>query len=370
MSIELMNHVWKLELPTNEKIVLLAYADHARPDGTCIFPSVGLLARKTSYSEREVQRITRKLHQYLIPDGTGPRGTRRWRLEIPDELEGRAEAMVTSPAPLEPQPEAARRAAEPLPPSGAEGVTSVRSALHEMSPLTTAGATSEAAGGDRRTDEPVTSVPPESSLTIIEPPTRSGLSSSDIEKANAKVNAMIALSAHATYLNRDKIPEPYLAYADTYNVMTGQVPTQRVLADWLSTFGVWKSEGVQAAHIRQAIESSRGRFTVVRPGSLTDTAAALRAKATVSKARGETRGWTEASIAEFQFKLDRSRRVQAEWYMSRGMRCEDPETMRPRIADIPRLLSTEPEEPFSKQATGDVRAKIGELVKSLGSPDG
>lgn len=82
-----MGLVWDLTLPQNEKFVLLAYADHADHAGRNVFPSIGLIARKTGYSERQVIRVTKKLVQdgWLIPDGTGPRGTNRYRIPLPAE---------------------------------------------------------------------------------------------------------------------------------------------------------------------------------------------------------------------------------------------------------------------------------------------
>lgn len=96
MSALVMGLVWELpktaEFGRAEKIVLLAYADHADSNGRNIFPSVDLIARKTFYEERAVQLTTRRLETsgYLIPDGTGPRGTNRWRIPIETTLEGGA----------------------------------------------------------------------------------------------------------------------------------------------------------------------------------------------------------------------------------------------------------------------------------------
>ena len=67
-----------------EKLVLLAYADHADHKGYNIFPSVELISKKTFYKERAVQMTTRKLEELglLIDDGVGPRGTNRWRIPV------------------------------------------------------------------------------------------------------------------------------------------------------------------------------------------------------------------------------------------------------------------------------------------------
>jgi biotin operon repressor len=58
-----MGAVFDLDVPATEKLVLLAMADHARDDGTGCYPSIDLLARKTSQSRRGVQKIVRRLEQ-------------------------------------------------------------------------------------------------------------------------------------------------------------------------------------------------------------------------------------------------------------------------------------------------------------------
>lgn len=55
--------VWELDLPQPKKIVLLAMADHADQDGNDIYPSIGLIAWKTGYSPRHVQRIINQLEK-------------------------------------------------------------------------------------------------------------------------------------------------------------------------------------------------------------------------------------------------------------------------------------------------------------------
>lgn len=60
MSIRLMTQVWELDLPRNEKLVLLALADHANDDGYC-YPSVRRIAWKSGYDRRSIQRILRRL---------------------------------------------------------------------------------------------------------------------------------------------------------------------------------------------------------------------------------------------------------------------------------------------------------------------
>jgi len=83
------------------------------------------------------------------------------------------------------------------------------------------------------------------------------------------------------YENRDKLPDALLPFSDVYVELTGQKPTKRVLHDWLLTFHEWISEGLQPADIRAAYKHATrpdGGFLVGRPGSLTNTAVALKSK--------------------------------------------------------------------------------------------
>jgi biotin operon repressor len=77
MSIKVMSAVWELNLPQNQKLVLLALADHANDEGVC-YPSVGRVAWKTGISERQVQRIVQKLRAaglvVLLRNAQGGRG--------------------------------------------------------------------------------------------------------------------------------------------------------------------------------------------------------------------------------------------------------------------------------------------------------
>ncbi len=77
MSVKIMAQVWELDLPQNEKLVLLALGDHADDEGVC-YPSVARIAWKTGMSERQVQRIGKKLRAagliVLMKHGQGGRG--------------------------------------------------------------------------------------------------------------------------------------------------------------------------------------------------------------------------------------------------------------------------------------------------------
>jgi hypothetical protein len=109
-----------------------------------------------------------------------------------------------------------------------------------------------------------------------------GLSEKDYTDANAQVTAMVEASKRVRYENRDKIPEPLLPLSDIYVDLSGQKPTKRVLMDWIGTFSDWISEGLQPKDIRAAYQHATrpdGGFLVGRPGSLTNTAVALKSRA-------------------------------------------------------------------------------------------
>lgn len=61
MSIRLMSDVWRTDLPTVEKMVLLVIADHANDEGTQAYPSQATIAMKASISVRTVQRSVNSL---------------------------------------------------------------------------------------------------------------------------------------------------------------------------------------------------------------------------------------------------------------------------------------------------------------------
>jgi hypothetical protein len=61
MSVKQMAIVWDLDLPHNQKFVLLAYADHADDDGDNVYPSLERIAHKTGYSRDQVRRISKEL---------------------------------------------------------------------------------------------------------------------------------------------------------------------------------------------------------------------------------------------------------------------------------------------------------------------
>jgi Helix-turn-helix domain len=79
VSVRLITAVFQLDIAPSEKLVLLAMADHAHDDGTGCYPSIELLARKTSQTRRGVQKIMRRLQGagLIAPSKVSRGGPRR-----------------------------------------------------------------------------------------------------------------------------------------------------------------------------------------------------------------------------------------------------------------------------------------------------
>jgi Helix-turn-helix domain len=60
VSVKIMAAVWELALPANEKLIALAFADHANDDGVC-YPSLRRIAWKCNVSRDTAKRIAAKL---------------------------------------------------------------------------------------------------------------------------------------------------------------------------------------------------------------------------------------------------------------------------------------------------------------------
>ncbi len=84
MSVKAMAIAWEADLPQREKFVLLAYADHADHEGNNVFPSVGLIAWKTGYEPRSIQRITKALIKrgIMIQIGTSKYQTKKYKINL------------------------------------------------------------------------------------------------------------------------------------------------------------------------------------------------------------------------------------------------------------------------------------------------
>lgn len=99
-----MSLVWQSDLPTTEKVVMLALADAANDDGNCWPPISGEkgLCRKTSLSERAVQKAIKSLCDKQVLD----------RIETP----GKGVFYTLTPAPRAP-PHEVRPAPQTLTPA-------------------------------------------------------------------------------------------------------------------------------------------------------------------------------------------------------------------------------------------------------------
>lgn len=93
MSVEVMSMVFK-RYPHGggERILALALADHAHDDGSRVFPSVALLAKKTLQSARTVQYQMRKMEAMgwliRVSDGAGGRANTTEYCISPDWIKG------------------------------------------------------------------------------------------------------------------------------------------------------------------------------------------------------------------------------------------------------------------------------------------
>ena len=63
MSIKVMTMVFDAQLKSNQKLVMLALADHANDMGDRVFPSIERVAHKVCLSKRQVQRIMNDLRK-------------------------------------------------------------------------------------------------------------------------------------------------------------------------------------------------------------------------------------------------------------------------------------------------------------------
>lgn len=84
MSGKIMGKVWDLALPHNQLLVLLALADHADHEGHNVYPSLGLVAWKTGYSEQQVRRVIRSLVDdgILIVTSRNPGKPNRYSIDV------------------------------------------------------------------------------------------------------------------------------------------------------------------------------------------------------------------------------------------------------------------------------------------------
>lgn len=134
-----------------------------------------------------------------------------------------------------------------------------------------------------------------------EQPAPYDLTAEETQQANAKVTAMIdaARTKQANYVNREKIPQPYLAFCDAYVEAVGkddegnylQEPIKKVLFYWIGEFETWTQARLTPEHIKRAYEYAtrpEGGFPVSGPGALTKTAIAMKSQPAISKKQVRT----------------------------------------------------------------------------------
>lgn len=81
MSVKVMSAVWEREdLDASERLVMLSLADHADDDGVC-YPSISRLCKRTSMSDRGVQKVLVRLQErgfLRVEIGAGRSGSNRY----------------------------------------------------------------------------------------------------------------------------------------------------------------------------------------------------------------------------------------------------------------------------------------------------
>lgn len=86
MSIDQMNLVWKLELPPNKFILLMALADIANDEGGNLYPSIERLVWKTGYGKQQVMRLLKALQAdrlvIKLRTGVGTGKTNHYQLTL------------------------------------------------------------------------------------------------------------------------------------------------------------------------------------------------------------------------------------------------------------------------------------------------
>lgn len=90
MSVRIMSKVFDSDLPTGERMVLLAMADFANDAGSSIYPSIATLSKKCGLSPRGTQQLIKRLQEkgYIeLEKKGGGRLANSWRI-IPERFEG------------------------------------------------------------------------------------------------------------------------------------------------------------------------------------------------------------------------------------------------------------------------------------------
>jgi hypothetical protein len=199
-----MGMVWDLPIDRDKKFVLLAYSDHADHDGKNIYPAIMTLCKKTGYSERSVQVITRKLEadRLLIADGFGNHGTKRWRIPVVgDRIDYPYTGAVSAPVQI------------------------LRGAENDIE-----GCRKQQGGVQKTAERGAVATAPESSLTIIKPSIK-----------DKKINSSILLKK-----NKRSIPEGL------------PEPSGDIMGDWLK---MGEAQQIKNAPLVAIIETLASGFS-------------------------------------------------------------------------------------------------------------
>ena len=224
MSVKIMGAIWDLDLPHELAWTLMAYADHADHDGRNCYPGNKLIAYKTGYSERTVQRCTAALVTLgiLIGERAGGRGkTSVYRIDI-----ARAPRKAARSEPEESKGDILTPFSAP-PTELAERVTSEAERVTSETERVTSEAervTSEAEKGD-------TAMAPQPSLTVIDPSSEPSGTARGREPENWFTFCQEGHRTLARVLNRENM----------------RPPCWRLNADGLLECGIWEPGLYQAA---------------------------------------------------------------------------------------------------------------------------
>ena len=219
MSVKAMAWVWDQDIPRDEKYLLLAYADHADHDGHNIFPAVATVSKKTGYSERSVQRITRKLVEsgWLIESGVSNRQTNKFSIPI--------------------------YGGDNLTPPTDGGISVEGANLSGGDKIDTKGCQNEHEGVPKSTGGGDIAVSPEPSLTVIKPSRnlrRGGAASSlDVSGANAvRIYSRITGQVYPPSGHIDTITEDLCNILDKYDSEQNAITDgKKHFTKWCSTRG-------------------------------------------------------------------------------------------------------------------------------------
>jgi hypothetical protein len=168
--------------------------------------------------------------------------------------------------------------------------------------------------------------------------------------------------AGPAYVNRERIPQELLPYADVFHELTAMVPTERVLPDWIAEFKIWRAEAITVEGVRQAYKEAR--YSVARPGSLTNMAAACSARPKAGAKWVHTPEWERRANVILLWRIEQGRIRAAEGYRAMDMPFEEPATMRPTIEDIRKDLegTQKPYTPLPPEQRGPYLDRINKLL--------